>query len=1054
VIKVTNLSSTFSIVFITLDKKVKIVHSITDKKNYFRQMRQKSSHMPKRVIGFFIFLFYVLTCHEGIVFGQQFSFVPYSVKDGLAQTQVYSICSDNEGYLWFGTAGGASKFDGSQFNNYSTANGLTGNVVLSIQNYQGYLWIFSKNGVSRIKGKEIISFNFSTILQGESINLAYFHPTKKELWISARNIGIIILPLNKKNEPDISEANPVPLPNEDAVNPRVLLFDDQTDRLYLGSNGYLGFYQNEKWQELVINESDYNISDVKLTKQGELLVSVYDEGIYWFGKNKIRQMTEEEDGISSNLIRNIFVDSKNRIWLASKNGVTLIENKNITVFHEYNGLPNENIETIFEDREGNIWFGTDGSGTFRYTSDEFITYTTSNGLSSNYAMTILQDDNQRYWIGTYGGGITTLKGNDINYYSTTNNKLSNNIIWCGLLDAEKNMWFGTSDGLVKFENEIISTFRNEWFLPSPKVTSLYQDHQGFLYVGTAKGLALRKEGKWFKYDDSIGINLKNIRCIEKGMNQKIWLGTSNGIYVFDEKMCEPWINNDILEDKVVYSICNYKDSLWFIGTANGLYASNGYSCDKIELHPSFSANFINFLGLERENYLWIGTNFGIFELDIHQYFVKKNKKGILHHTSNSGITSVETNLNAFFEDRDKNIWMGTGDGVVKFDRKKRKDTIEITVPQTYISDIQLFLKPTNWEKYSNNISPYSGLPNELTLSSKVNYLTFYFTSICYSQPKDVKFRIRLEGLDEDWSPVIDQHSFTYPNLSYGEYTFMVASSIDGTHWSEPAIFHFSILKPYYLTWWFFLLVALFFTSIILAIIKWRQHVNERERLTEKLLYKSRLLALEQQSLNASMNRHFIFNALNSIQYYINTQDRLSANKYLTSFAKLIRKNLDSSIANNGMVTLTDELERLELYISLEMMRFQEKFEYICTIDPQLNTDNILIPSMILQPFIENSIWHGILPLGSKGKISLTISQDNENYQFEIEDNGIGVNTSLSGKTNNEHQSKGMLITSGRIDVLKKVNEQKMSIEGPFEVYDIDGKTIGTKVVIRLEKQKM
>ena len=220
-----------------------------------------------------------------------------------------------------------------------------------------------------------------------------------------------------------------------------------------------------------------------------------------------------------------------------------------------------------------------------------------------------------------------------------------------------------------------------------------------------------------------------------------------------------------------------------------------------------------------------------------------------------------------------------------------------------IHDIQLFLKPTNWLSYTEKVNPYNELPENLILKSRSNYLTFYFSSICFSNPKEVKYKLKLEGLDDNWTPVIDQHSFTYPNLSYGLYTFKVISSIDGINWSEPAIFKFEILKPYYLTWWFITLNILLLASIVTIIVKWRQNVIKRQRLTEKLMYKSRLLSLEQQTLNASMNRHFIFNALNSIQYYINTQDRLSANKYLTSFAKLIRKNLDSSIANNGMVTL-------------------------------------------------------------------------------------------------------------------------------------------------------
>lgn len=982
---------------------------------------------------------------------QQYSFVPFSVKDGLAQTQVYSISLDSEGFLWFGTAGGASKYDGYSFTNYSTSNGLTSNVVLSIKEFEGYLWIFTKNGVTRIKGREIKKYDFTDYLKGESINLAFYNSITHSIWLSIKNTELVEVPLNKKKEPDIHLRKNIEIPTADIINPRCIVFDGKS-KIYIGSNGFLGFIENGKWSELKIPNSEYNVSDLKILSDGKIVVSIYDEGVYILHNETIKHYTSD-DGLASMLIRNIFIDSKNRIWLSSKNGITLINKDEISVFRESNGLPNENIEVIYEDKEGNIWFGTDGSGTFRYTSDEFVTYNTSTGFNSNYIMSILQDSTQKFWFSTYGNGINTLDGNVIRYLNAENNELVNNIVWTSIKDSKNNLWFGTSQGLIKITNDKTTTYTDEWWLSSKKITSLFQDKNNYLYVGTSKGLSVRKSGVWKKYDDSLGLNLKNIRSIEKGFGNKIWLGTSNGIYVFDDNYCEPWINNDQLEDKVIYCIKNFRDSLWFIGTANGLYVSNGINCEKVFLHTSFSANFINFIGIERNHYLWVGTNYGIFEIDIEDYFINKKYRTIKQHTENSGITSVETNLNSFFEDNENHIWMGTGNGVIRFDRSKRKDSVDIVVPITYIHDVQLFLKPTNWTSYTENVNTYTGLPENLVLKSKYNYLTFYFSSICFSNPKEVKYKLKLEGLDDNWTPVIDQHSFTYPNLSYGVYTFKVISSIDGINWSDPAVFKFEILKPYYLTWWFISLNLILFASIITVIVKWRQSVIKRQRLTEKLMYKSRLLSLEQQTLNASMNRHFIFNALNSIQYYINTQDRLSANKYLTSFAKLIRKNLDSSIANNGMVTLKDEIERLELYISLEMMRFQEKFQYELTISSDINTENILIPSMILQPFVENSIWHGILPKGSEGKITLSIYTENDYTVFEIEDNGIGIETSLKNKTINDHQSQGMLITSGRIDILKKVNEQKMYIEGPFQVTDKDGNSLGTKVIIKLENQK-
>jgi len=213
--------------------------------------------------------------------------------------------------------------------------------------------------------------------------------------------------------------------------------------------------------------------------------------------------------------------------------------------------------------------------------------------------------------------------------------------------------------------------------------------------------------------------------------------------------------------------------------------------------------------------------------------------------------------------------------------------------------------------------------------------------------------------------------------------------------------------------------------------------------------------LEQQSLNASMNRHFIFNALNSIQYYINRQDKLAANRYLSSFAKLIRKNLDSSSSPDNLVALSEELERLDLYISLEHMRFQDKFEYEITIDPTIDTSSIRVPAMFLQPYVENSIWHGVLPMKSAGKIEVKIVKTANEIKFSIEDNGIGIEKSLAkkGTLGHSHDSKGMKITSSRINVLRTLTKRNIQIIGPFEVKNENEETMGTKVEIVFSLEK-
>ena len=218
-----------------------------------------------------------------------------------------------------------------------------------------------------------------------------------------------------------------------------------------------------------------------------------------------------------------------------------------------------------------------------------------------------------------------------------------------------------------------------------------------------------------------------------------------------------------------------------------------------------------------------------------------------------------------------------------------------------------------------------------------------------------------------------------------------------------------------------------------------------------LAYKSKLMSLEQKSLNASMNRHFIFNSLNSIQYFINSQDRLSANRYLTNFAKLIRKNLDATNESGNMVTLAQEIEGLDLYLSLEAMRFKGRFEY------QINTnhidlESIVIPAMLLQPFIENAIIHGVLPNENiKGKIEVTLTSERNILTIQIDDNGIGIKNSLRLKelVVGDHKSQGMEITAKRIDLIKKISNKGFEIIGPFQVGGIDSQVSGTRVLLKI-----
>ncbi|WP_379090518.1 sensor histidine kinase [Pedobacter sp. UC225_65] len=215
--------------------------------------------------------------------------------------------------------------------------------------------------------------------------------------------------------------------------------------------------------------------------------------------------------------------------------------------------------------------------------------------------------------------------------------------------------------------------------------------------------------------------------------------------------------------------------------------------------------------------------------------------------------------------------------------------------------------------------------------------------------------------------------------------------------------------------------------------------RQKNKEQEQLLLKNKILMLEQRALQAMMNPHFVFNVMNSIQHYINTKNTSSANKVLTGFAKLIRKNLE--ICTKSYINIEEEIEYLNLYLSLEKYRFGEKFEYHIKVDTTIDKEETLIPSIILQPYIENAIWHGIMPKEEGGEVQINITHKDEDYLWiKIIDNGVGINNSLQNK-NTKHQSKGMALTQEKINLLNQIEVK------PIQIYIEQNGNSGTTITI-------
>jgi LytS/YehU family sensor histidine kinase len=193
-----------------------------------------------------------------------------------------------------------------------------------------------------------------------------------------------------------------------------------------------------------------------------------------------------------------------------------------------------------------------------------------------------------------------------------------------------------------------------------------------------------------------------------------------------------------------------------------------------------------------------------------------------------------------------------------------------------------------------------------------------------------------------------------------------------------------------------------------------------------------------------MNPHFVFNVMNSIQHYINTQNTASANKVLTGFARLIRKNLE--ICTKSYISLEEELEYLNLYLKLEKNRFGDKLHYIFSIDPEIDLGDTFIPSMLLQPYVENAIWHGIMPKETEGQIQINIKMLDSFYlNIEIIDDGIGIENSLKNKKDT-HISKGMQLTKERLNLLAQIEAKPIHLN--VHQNAINGTTVSISISLK------
>ncbi len=950
-------------------------------------------------------------CISTTAVAQSYYFKEYNVSDGMPFVQVETIVQDRNGYLWTGGYGGLSQFDGKTFKNYSKLDGLVSTTINQLCiDEKGTLWIATPKGLNWLSNDSIKLFSqiSSSVHQLSSFPEGIFVVQDSSVSIITDKELIHSIPLN----------HPFTIGSFAFWND-TLWYGSQKGLSY-STSPYSEFKSVDNWEGGMV----YNVS----SNFNSLLIGCESGLDIWSDSSKTS--ISWKDGLLGGRVLKAYQKNDREWWAVTDLGVNVIsvENKLLT-FDLVNIGSNtqiRKINTFLTDSELNTWIGT-SHGLFKSTGNAFKNYTYNDGLRAGFVFDITQDSENSYWIGTRDQGVFKYNGKSFIEINQAHGLLSDEAkaIEC----FGDSVLIGTSKGLNLYYKGKLKSFPSSR-LPINSVNVITQLRDGRVIMGGYNGITEFPDFEehfielptklgaevWLLYEDSEGT---------------IWIGTYQGglFQLIDDQLINVFHEWDQPFETCLAMTEDKKGNLW-VGTFEGIirYNLKDRSIQHLTTEHGLNSNLIYTMQYDSTtDVIWIGTNQGINKLT---YLDESSKDfEIISFGKDEGFTGVECNSHGCYIDENGLLWFGTVNGLITFNQQLYRPNSNENFLE--IPNIKLFYKDTS-------------ITNHTVLPFDQNNLTFTFKGICLTSPQQVMYRYRLKGVSNEWSPVSSFNQATFSNLDPGNYTFEVISRNNSGIWnSTPESFSFKITPPIWDTLFFKLSVVVVIVLLIITLVRYRLRRIQLRNSLERKLDQMKL-----QALRAQLNPHFIFNSLNSIQHFINSNEPREANRYLSKFAKLMRLMLDNS--RRDAIPLEEDIAALQLYLELEELRFEDVFDHTIEIGPGLEHQSIDVPPMLTQPFIENAILHAFTGLKRKGHIQISYELEGPHINCIVEDDGIGRDASAKIKEKSKkrfHRSSGIHIIQDRLDTLNAYHKERLEVNVE-DLFERD-QPKGTRVTLRI-----
>ncbi|WP_218127761.1 sensor histidine kinase [Niabella drilacis] len=1001
--------------------------------------------------------------------------------NGLVNDRVTSIAQDKRGFIWIGTEKGLQRYDGVRFaNTVDTGASVNAplyvnimaidddrNRVLYTAITQTKQWSYLANKTTVVSAaddwKKGVSENF-TDQKGHQLQLQFY--TKQKTTDNENTVqGIALIKAPGDQEPLFANFIQDRIHNETwalVADKCFFLFDHKRKKVYDSQYDPVGnTLKPFAGNHLFIPDGKYPLRafrDWKLDTHGNIWIVSYSHFIFRYNlyarqlyRYDLKDIIKKCGGkvmpyISAN---NYLDDHQGNLWIATSYGGVLQYRFGDSSFalvthwpgHHLSLQYNYDIFSLFQDREENIWIGSDkGISVFNPNRQYFTPL--SNFSSQPQAApeteltTAFRAKNGDLYTGNWGNGI--------NIYDTLfhlkkkiffNDIYAKNQVWCFLQDDEGNIWAGGQYGFLHIINPVTLSVRtlNPPEFEGKTIRTMVQDGNGNIAFGLHSGKVVvwhKQQRQFLPYRNERqprSLTLRSVLALFVGPSGLCLVGTEDGLREFDiQKQCFEDTVYRLVPSNATFcnSIAPYNgDTVLVAMRYGGLYFFN----TKLKTYTPLRARVANAPATafaartDNKRNIWFTSDYQLYKYAPAQnaLSVFYPKIGVLNSAFSGELITTPSG--------EWITWTTTE--LVVFDPGKLPVDVaaQVTITGLKIFDRQVPVDSLLFAK------------KPVVFSYKENFITIEFSNLKFLSVTPTTYVYRLSGVDKNWVSAGEHAQASYTNLNPGTYRFEVRAGMGG----NSTFIDIVINGPFWGTTWFKVLCFALLAVIGFVLVKWRINAIRREAHIKEQMAHSKVMALR-----AQMNPHFIFNCLNSIRLYAAKNDSQSATMYLTKFSRLIRLVLENS--KNERVTLKQEMETIQLYIEMEIMRFKDKLQYEISIDPHIEQEYIELPPMMIQPFVENAIWHGLMHKEEGGMLYIMIRQSDDDFlTITIRDNGIGriKATLLKSKSATTHKSYGMHITHERLEALN----QKYGTHASVAIHDLyeDHIAAGTEVTITL-----